>query len=95
MKSHQQLNLFTVKVNSALLVAAESPRRAFYRIWIEDTDGQISVVKESGVKGRVLDRRIWPCQDFEEAEKVYQRRIKAKTNPDRKSPRKYRLIPDS
>lgn len=92
MKRHEQLNLFTVTVNSALLVAADSPRRAFYRIWIEDTHGQVRIVKESGVKGRVLDRRTWPCADVEEAEKAYQRRIRAKTNPDRKSPRKYRLI---
>jgi hypothetical protein len=92
MKSHEQLNLFTVKINFAHLVAPSSPRCAFYRIWIEDTDGVIRVVKESGVKGRVLDRRIWPYADFEAAEKDYQRRIKSKTNPDRKSPRKYQLI---
>ena len=36
MKRHEQLNLFTVKVNAALLVAADSPRRVFYRIWIEE-----------------------------------------------------------
>jgi len=66
--------------------------KAFYRIWIEDTDGKIKIVKESGAKGRVLDRRVWPYQDLQEAEKAYRRRIKAKTNPDRKSPRKYRLI---
>jgi hypothetical protein len=94
MRKHEQLNLFTQKLNSAFLVAADSPRHAFYRIWIENTDGKISVVKESGVRGRVLDRRIWPYADFSKAEKAYQRRIKAKTNPDRKSPRKYRLILD-
>ncbi len=88
----KQLNLFTVKVSAAYLEAADSPRKAFYRIWIEDTDGKIKIVKESGAKGRVLDRRVWPCQNFQEAEKAYHRRIKAKTNPDRKSPRKYQLI---
>ena len=72
MKSYEQLNLFTAKMKSALLVALDSPRRAFYRIWIEDTDGQVQVVKESGVKGSVLDRRIWPFTDFTEAEKAYQ-----------------------
>jgi hypothetical protein len=91
----EQLNLFTVKVTSALLVAPDSPRKAYYRIWIEDADGAIRVVKESGVKGRVLDRRIWPFDDLKEAEKAYRRRIKAKVNPNRKSPRKYRLIRDS
>ncbi len=90
----EQLNLFTVRVDSAYLVAADSPRKAFYRIWIEDTGGHYNVVKESGAKGRVLDRRVWPCQDIQEAEKAYHRRIRAKTNPDRKSPRKYQLIKD-
>ncbi len=88
----EQLNLFTVRVSVAYLEAADSPRKAFYRIWIEDTDGKIKIVKESGAKGRVLDRRVWPYQDFQEAEKAYHRRIKAKTNPDRKSPRKYSLL---
>ena len=95
MKIHQQLNLFTHKLNFAFLVAPNSPRCAFYRIWIEDTDGRFSIVKESGVQGRVLDRRIWPCKDFTEAEKNYRQKIKAKTNPDRKSPRKYQLIKDA
>jgi hypothetical protein len=61
----------------------------------EDTDGQISVVKESGVKGRLSDWCIWLYADFAEAEKAYKMRIKAKTNPDRKSPQNYRLILDS
>jgi hypothetical protein len=95
MRAHEQLNLFTYTLNSAFLVAPNSPRQAFYRIWIEDADGAIRVVKESGVKGRVLDRRIWPFADLKEAEKAYRRPIKAKVNPDRKSPRKYRLIRDS
>lgn len=95
MKTHEQLNPSALKGKSALLVAADSPRQAFYRIWIEDIDGQINVVKESGVKDRVLDRRRWPVEDYEEAEKACQRRIKAKTKPDRKSPRKYRLIRSS
>jgi hypothetical protein len=42
-----------------------------------------------------LDRRIWPFADVTETEKAYQGRIKAKTNADPKSPRKYRLILDS
>ncbi len=32
----EQLNLFTVKVSVAYLEAADSPRKAFYRIWIEE-----------------------------------------------------------
>jgi hypothetical protein len=88
----KQLNLFTKKIRSAYLVAWGSPRKAFYRIWIETLDGEYSVVKESGIRGRVLDRRIWPAENLEAAQKLFQRRIKAKTNPERKSPRKYTLV---
>ncbi len=91
-KGCEQLSLFTVDLNSAYLVDHNSPRQAFYRIWIEEIVGDIRIVKESGAKGRVLDRRVWPYQDLQEAEKEYHRRIKAKTNPERKSPRKYQLI---
>lgn len=88
----EQLDLFTHKLKSALLVAGDSPRKAFYKIWIEQALDDYKIVKESGIKDRVLDRRIWPFTNIQEAEKAYQRRINAKTNPDRKSPRKYRLI---
>ncbi len=53
----RQLNLFTIKIDSAYLVAPESQHKAFYRIWIEETDGVYEVIKESGAKGRALDRR--------------------------------------
>lgn len=88
----QQIKLFTRKLDSAHLVAIDSPRQAFYIIWIEESDGQIQVVKESGVKGRVLDRRCWACDNLEAAQKLFDRQVRYKTNPDRKSPRKYRLL---
>lgn len=91
----KQINLFTKKIRSAYLVAWDSPRKAFYRIWIEAAYGEYSVVKESGVKGLVLDRRSWPAADLDEAQAMFQRRVKAKTNPDRKSPRKYTLVQSS
>jgi hypothetical protein len=90
--SFKQLNLFTKKIQSAYLLAWESPRKAFYRIWIETVDGEYSVVKESGIRGKVLDRRTWPVENLEAAQELFQRRIKAKTNPERKSPRKYTLV---
>jgi hypothetical protein len=91
----EQLNLFTVKRNVAHLEALNSPRRAFYRIWIEETDGMIKLIKESGTKGRVLDRRSWPFNDLSHAEKLYHRRLSQKLDPNRKSPRKYRLISEA
>ena len=90
-KKQVQLNLFTSMLASADLVATDSPGKAFYRIWIEETDGLIEVVKESGAKGRVLDRRRWPMETEEDARKLFKRQIRYKTNPARKSPRIYQL----
>lgn len=95
MPKHEQIDLFTQKLESADLVAIDNPRKAFYKIWIEKALDNYKIVKESGIKGRVLDRRSWPCHDLEEAEKGFRRRINAKTNPDRKSPRIYQLISGS
>lgn len=92
MKKHEQLNLFSQKLKHAFLVARDSPRQAFYRIWIERNVGEVRIVKESGIKGRVLDRRCWPAESLDAAIELFHRRIKAKTNPDRKSPRKYQLV---
>jgi hypothetical protein len=92
MKTHEQMNLFTQNLQSAILIAKDSPRQAFYRIWIKDTMGDYKIVKESGIRGRVLDRRSWPAKNLEAARAHFQRRIKSKTNPQRKCPRKYELI---
>jgi hypothetical protein len=88
----KQLSLFPDVIRSAHLVAAGSPKKAFYRIRIEVNAGLFSVFKESGAEGRVLDRRRWPVDTLDQAVKMFDRIIKAKTNPERKSPRKYRLI---
>ena len=89
---YKQLSLFPQKLCSAYLVAADSPSSAFYRMWIADYNEVYLLIKESGIKGRVLDKRSWPFENIEEAEKVFNRRIKEKTDPERKSPRKYKLI---
>jgi hypothetical protein len=91
-KGRQQLNLFTRRLAMAHLMAVDSPRQAFYLIWIEETDGRIQVVKESGAGGKVLDRRCWACDNLEAAQKLFDRQVRYKTNPNRKSPRKYRLL---
>jgi len=88
----QQLSLFPDIIRSASLVAADSPKKAFYRIQVEVNAGLFAVVKESGAEGRVLDRRRWPVDTLEQAVKMFDRIIKAKTDPERKSPRKYQLI---
>jgi hypothetical protein len=91
-KGRQQLKLFTKKLATAHLVAIDSPRQAFYLIWIEESEGKIQVVKESGAGGKVLDRRCWACDNLAAAQKLFSRQVRYKTNPKRKSPRKYRLL---
>lgn len=87
-----QLNFFTVIIDPAYLIAPESRNKAFYKIWIEETDGIYEVIKESGAKGRVMDRRRWPVADEAAALMIFKRKIRYKTNPDRKSPRKYKKV---
>jgi hypothetical protein len=80
-------------VKNAHLIAVDSPRRAFYNIWIEEhRGGGFRVCKESGGGTKVSDRRVWEFATLEEAEKVFQRRIRQKTNQHRKSARKYRFV---
>jgi hypothetical protein len=89
-----QLRLFGSKtLKTAHLVAIDSPRQAFYIIWIEKiSENAFRVCKESGGRGRVLDRRAWEFGSFDEAEKLFLRRIREKTNHGRKSIRKYRFV---
>jgi hypothetical protein len=79
-------------MKKAHLFAPESPKQAFYRIWLNHASGKFKVLKESGARAVVLDRRSWEFEDLEAAEKFYNRQIKHKTNPLRKSPRKYKLL---
>ena len=92
MPTAKQLSLFPDIIRSAHLVAADSPRKAFYRIWIEANAGLYSVRKASGVGSKVLDRRRWPADTLDQAVKMFEKVVADKTNPNRKSPRKYRLI---
>ncbi len=88
----RQLSLFPETICAAYLMATESPKNAFYRIWIESDAGIFTVRKESGIRDRVLDERAWPFDALGDARKLFDRRIKSKTNPERKSPRKYTLV---
>lgn len=88
----RQLNLFTIKIDSAYLVASENQHKAFHRIWIEETDGVYDVIKESGEKGRVLDRRSWAFEDEDAARKLFKSRIRDKTSPNQKSLRKNKQV---
>lgn len=62
------------------------------RLKIVNTVGDYKILKESGIRGRVLDRRSWSAESLDAAIELFHRRIKAKTNPERKSAHKYQLV---
>ena len=87
-----QLNLFPNTIKQAFMIA-QSPRKAFYNLWLEEWNGKYQIRKESGANSRVLDKRLWKCKSLDKAEKMFDQKIKYKTSPDRKcSPRKYQLV---
>ena len=69
----------------------DSPRRAFYRIWLIQDKSCFIVKKESGTKIKKLDTREWVFDQIELAEKFYNQKVRQKTNPNRKN-RKYKKI---
>jgi hypothetical protein len=88
-----QLRIFDSRmIKSAYLVAPESPRQAFYNLWIERHEGAFRVCKESGAGGKVLHRQAWTFETSEDAEKCFHSRMKEKANPNRRSRRKYRFL---
>jgi len=78
-------------LKTAHLIAADSPRQAFYTIWIEPAGRFFRVCKISGAGGRVWHRQAWECDSLAAAERLFNRRVREKTNPARRSRRKYRL----
>ena len=87
-----QLNLFEpVSIKEVCLIVPDSPGQTFYNICLEAYHGQYIVKKESGTRGKVWDKRSWTFDFFEDADKYFERRIKEKTNRNRKSPRKYEV----
>lgn len=84
-----QLHLFPT-ILKMIELKADSPKRAFYRLMIEECQGAWAVVKESGAAGKVLDRRRWVMESAEKAVAKYDRILRDKLNPCRGSPRKYK-----
>ncbi len=85
-----QLNLFKpVSIKEVCLIVPHSPGQTFYNIRLEVYGGKYLVKKESGTRGKIWDRRLWTFESFDQAKKYFERRIKEKTNRNRKSPRKY------
>lgn len=85
-----QLHLFPT-ILKMIELEADSPKRAFYRLMVEESMGVWAVVKESGAAGKVLDRRRWVMESAEKAVAKYEKILRDKLNPNRGSPRKYKI----
>ena len=81
----------TKVLKNAHLVVLDTPRKTFYSIRIEECHGMFRVLKVSGALGKVWDKRTWEFPTLDEAERLFSRRIKEKTDPERRSPRKYSI----
>ena len=80
------------KIVQTTSLKANSPKGAFYNLAIVQIRDGYLVRKESGAGERVLHREAWFRESYEEANRLYCRILKEKTNPKRKSPRKYSII---
>ena len=86
LKNLVQLSLFdTAILKNENLKAPDSPREAFYNIWLIREPGGFVVKKESGGKMKKLDTRNWSFQTLPQAERFFERKIREKTSPDRKT----------
>jgi hypothetical protein len=81
-----QLSLFdTVILKNDHLTAPRSPRKAVYNIWLIREPGGFVVKKESGCEKKKSIVREWTFTTLNKAELFYDKKIKAKTNPDRRT----------
>jgi hypothetical protein len=85
-KKYTQLSLFdSVVIRNDHLMATRSPRKAVYNMWLIQAAGKFIVKKESGCEMKKQTARQWSFPDLGQAEHFYEKKIKTKTNPDRKS----------
>ena len=81
-----QLSLFdSVVLSSESLMATGSPRCAVYNIWLVREPGGYVVKKESGAAGKKMIPWVWRFGDFDQAEGFFQKKVREKVNPDRKT----------
>ena len=68
---------------------AQSPRNAFYVLTLERITDGFLIRKASGANGRVYDREAWFRESLSDAERMFTKILREKTNPCRKRPRRY------
>ena len=71
---------------------AKSSRGAWYELFMVKIPHGFIVEKVSGGTGCGRQRESWFRRELAEAEKKFERIVADKTNPERRSPRKYSLV---
>jgi hypothetical protein len=86
---NQQLSLFP-NIVRRIDLKSNSPRKAWWRLMIEERLGRYTLIKESGIQSGMLDRRRWPMKSYDKALIIFEKKVKMKTDPNRKK-RVYRV----
>ena len=68
---------------------AQSPRNAFYVLTLERITDGFLIRKASGANSRGYDPEAWFRESLSDAERMFMKILREKTNPNRKNPRKY------
>lgn len=89
----QQPLTFSGKILNTAQLTAVSPRQAFYHLWLAEADGRYYVGKISGAGGRPWHHQVWEYETLTAAAAFFRRRLHQKTNPQRRSRRRYLLRP--
>lgn len=89
-KLPRQLHLFDFLLKEVRL-EAKSAKCAFWALRLFERQGEYYISKESGGNEKVLDRRHWPQKSYESAMKTFDKKVREKLNPNRKSKRRYEI----
>jgi hypothetical protein len=91
-----QLSLFNVTNDERMIMRSrlesDSTQRAWYELALIAIRGGFLIEKHSGSDSGGLNVEIWFRRSLDAAEKKYGQILHEKTNPERKSPRKYHLV---
>lgn len=74
-----------------IYLIADSPRKAWWQLSIEECLGNYFLIKRSGIKSGLLDQRKWGVENYEKCLKLFDKKVKSKLNPNRKSKRIYKV----
>ncbi len=89
-----QLSLFGSTIIKSVMLKAQSPKMAWYKITLEynPTHRSYFIKKESGTHLKILDNRTWKFDSYAQAKKYFLAKIKQKTSQRKSSPRVYSIV---